>query len=166
MRRLLAALFLALGLAGPAVAEIEFPIHGNWCGPWHGDGGPAVDALDAACMRHDLCYRRVRFQDCGCDLIFLDEVRRMSWPSEEMYQKGRAIYEAIGLVPCVGTPHQLATKWDWVITDHERAVARGREPARAGVGRMLDLFRQGLANARRNSGGDGTAAGDGTAVGE
>lgn len=84
----------------------------------------------------------------------------MSWPSDEMYQKGRAIYEAIGLVPCIGTPHQIATKWDWVITDHERAVTRGREPAGAGVERMLGLFRQGLANVRRNPDGNATAAGE------
>ena len=37
-------------------AGLAFVAYGNYCGPGHGGGVP-VDALDSACMRHDLAYR-------------------------------------------------------------------------------------------------------------
>jgi hypothetical protein len=50
-----------------------FPVkYGNWCGPgWSGGNqnpplGP-VDSLDAACMRHDLCYDRYGYGNDACD---------------------------------------------------------------------------------------------------
>lgn len=42
-------------------------IHGNYCGP--GNNGPGmkpVDALDAACMRHDACTPDFGLPACGC----------------------------------------------------------------------------------------------------
>ncbi len=32
---------------------VEFEFHGNHCGPGHGTGTDAVDALDEACRQHD-----------------------------------------------------------------------------------------------------------------
>jgi len=45
--------------------------HGNWCGA--GDAGRAapVDALDAACRAHDLCYERHGRSACVCDRAIL-----------------------------------------------------------------------------------------------
>jgi len=140
-------LSLALTLAATAAqAGTAYPVHGNWCGPKHA-GGSALDPLDAACRRHDLCTYSTRDYDCGCDLLFMDELRRRSWPSQALYHKARAIYEAIALVPCAGTPEQKATKLAWLRNDTAGAVARGRETPGAALARLLRLLGTGLANA-------------------
>ena len=141
------ALSLATGLfAAAAEADTAFPVHGNWCGPMH-SGGPVHDPLDAACRRHDICYGQVRNLDCGCDLIFMDELRHLSWPSQAAYLKGRAVYEAIAVVPCFGTTQQQATKLAWLRNDTAGAVARGREARGAAFERVMRLIGTGLANA-------------------
>ena len=42
-------------------------IHGNFCGIGGRPGLSPVDALDAACMRHDACTRTGSLPSCGCD---------------------------------------------------------------------------------------------------
>lgn len=46
------------------------PIYGNYCGPGHGDPTymtPPVDAVDAVCMAHDMCYDTFGYFNCACD---------------------------------------------------------------------------------------------------
>jgi len=51
--------------------QLGLPIYGRWCGPGHGgralNDPPPIDAVDEACMMHDLCYDNRGFFDCGCD---------------------------------------------------------------------------------------------------
>ena len=50
------------------------PIYGNYCGPGRGDptgNTPPVDAVDAACRTHDMCYDRTNYFNCGCDRTFI-----------------------------------------------------------------------------------------------
>lgn len=145
MRTILMSFALSI-FAATAEAGTAFPVHGNWCGPMH-SGGAALDPLDAACRRHDICIARTRILDCGCDLLFMDELRRRSWPSQALYLEARAVYEAIAVVPCVGTAQQQATKLDWVRHDTAGAVARGREAPGAAFERVMRLIGIGLANA-------------------
>ncbi len=138
MRAVLALLF-TLAATPAAAGELSWAVYGNWCGPGHGSG-PAIDGLDAACRRHDLCVRRTGIRyNCDCDLAFMDELRRRSWPSEEMYQHARAIYEGIALVPC-RDPDGQATKLDWMMNDRLGALASGREPPFSSLGRFLKLL--------------------------
>lgn len=143
---------LVLILAGfelsPAWAGVAYPVHGNWCGPKH-TGGAVLDGLDAACRRHDICTANTRNYDCGCDLAFMDELRRRPWPTQALYRTARAVYEAIALVPCVGTPEQQATKLAWLRQDTAGAVARGREAPGAAFERVMRLLGAGIANAYR-----------------
>lgn len=45
----------------------RLPVYGNWCGLRYGGGRP-VDAIDACCKQHDLCYGSRTYDfDCGCD---------------------------------------------------------------------------------------------------
>jgi hypothetical protein len=59
--RIAAPLLLATGLGTPAPAQtsgLQQPaalIHGNYCGLGNNAPWPPVDALDAACARHDAC---------------------------------------------------------------------------------------------------------------
>ena len=58
-------------------AAQELEIYGKYCGPGHGDGShctPPDDQVDAVCCRHDSCYGREGYFDCGCDC---DLVRSM-----------------------------------------------------------------------------------------
>jgi hypothetical protein len=41
--------------------------HGNYCGPGSRQGTRPVDALDAACMRHDACARFNALPSCACN---------------------------------------------------------------------------------------------------
>ena len=145
MRTILMSIAVCL-FAATAEAGTALPVHGNWCGPKHG-GGAVLDPLDAACRRHDICIKATRIFDCGCDLQFMDELRRRSWPSQALYRKGRAVYEAIALVPCVGTAAQQATKLAWLRQDTAGAVARGREAPGAAFDRVMRLIGIALANA-------------------
>jgi hypothetical protein len=53
--------------------RLSLPVYGNWCGPGHGGGTP-VDDLDRACMRHDECYGRKGYFDCGCDAQLIRDI--------------------------------------------------------------------------------------------
>lgn len=53
---------LGFALAGPALAQSDpyrrapsALFHGNYCGPGNKAPAPPIDALDAACARHDGC---------------------------------------------------------------------------------------------------------------
>ncbi len=68
-------------LTGPIAAKAQgnpdgaMPICGNWCGsgyPSANTNPKPVDALDAACMAHDLCYRQYGLYSCQCDQLFVD----------------------------------------------------------------------------------------------
>jgi hypothetical protein len=56
---------------GPAPPLIRY---GNYCGPGWGDPTgvtPPVDAVDAVCRTHDLCYAATTYFNCGCDRTLL-----------------------------------------------------------------------------------------------
>lgn len=84
-KRLALALTVSCAAAYPAVAQglsqVQIPglaqaeedgdllFHGNYCGPGGRAGLPPVDALDAACQRHDACSPAVGtgLPSCGCN---------------------------------------------------------------------------------------------------
>ena len=50
--------------------QLSFPVYGNYCGFGHGDptgNTPPIDAVDAVCREHDLCYRLLGDFDGRCD---------------------------------------------------------------------------------------------------
>jgi hypothetical protein len=59
------------GGGGPAPPLIRY---GNYCGPGWGDptgATPPIDAVDAVCRTHDLCYAATTYFNCGCDRALL-----------------------------------------------------------------------------------------------
>ena len=51
--------------------ELSMPVYGNYCGMGHGDPTgktPPIDAVDAVCREHDLCYESLGDFDRRCDL--------------------------------------------------------------------------------------------------
>lgn len=147
MARLAALLILLftgpVTLPAPAAAQLVIPVHGNWCGPGYG-GGPALDPLDAACLRHDLCIRAAGGPfNCACDLTFMDELRRSAWPNPVLADRARGVYEAITLIPC-SDPAGQALKMEWAARDWMGAVLSGREPPTASMGRFMQMMGEAL----------------------
>jgi hypothetical protein len=82
-----AALCSLLGLAPALAQDLATPanpvaplmhgalvFHGNYCGPGNKGIDPApVDALDAACMRHDACVKDFQIPSCGCNARLAEE---------------------------------------------------------------------------------------------
>lgn len=102
------AVVVAALQGAPTLAEPGFVgIYGNWCGPGHRtlpgvNALPPVDELDDACMRHDVCYAIRGDADCGCDFRLLDELRYIPYSHPEAAVRGRAIYDALSILPCAG----------------------------------------------------------------
>lgn len=57
--------------------ELSMPVYGNYCGMGHGDPTgemPPVDAVDAVCREHDMCYESLGdFEPC-CDLELIQSM--------------------------------------------------------------------------------------------
>lgn len=99
-------LFVMAALLWPmmATAQMSLPVYGNWCGPDHpvnpSRAGPPVNALDAACMRHDYCTAVQGRFNCGCDLTMMYELRNTPWDNPFLQSDARGIYDAIAVIPC------------------------------------------------------------------
>lgn len=96
MIRPLVLLTLALGAASPALAQsasLSGPlgaplgshghgptmlIHGNYCGPGNNAPRPPIDALDAACARHDACTPDGALPSRACNLRLEREAELIS----------------------------------------------------------------------------------------
>ncbi|MDO4910208.1 MAG: phospholipase A2 family protein [Corynebacterium sp.] len=55
-------------------SPVGLPLYGRWCGPGYSGPGAPIDAIDEACMRHDLCYNHMGYFDPLCDQILVDRV--------------------------------------------------------------------------------------------
>lgn len=72
--RVAAPVFLIASWAAPSLAQPaanggpKFLVHGNYCGPGNNAPLPPIDALDAACARHDACTPDVGLPSKACNL--------------------------------------------------------------------------------------------------
>ena len=51
--------------------ELSMPVYGNYCGMGHGDPTgetPPIDAVDAVCREHDMCYESLGDFEPWCDV--------------------------------------------------------------------------------------------------
>jgi hypothetical protein len=56
---------------------LSLPVYGNYCGLGHGDptgNTPPIDAVDAVCREHDLCYALLGDFDGRCDQDFVESM--------------------------------------------------------------------------------------------
>ncbi|MDO4909658.1 MAG: phospholipase A2 family protein [Corynebacterium sp.] len=63
-------------------SPVALPLYGNWCGPGFSGPGAPIDAIDEACMRHDLCYEHMGYFDELCDSILTERVSRITPQNE------------------------------------------------------------------------------------
>lgn len=78
--------------------------HGNYCGKGQrGEGLPPIDALDAACMRHDACYDTAGYSSCACDTALRREAATVSddpGASLETRRRALSVTEATAAMDC------------------------------------------------------------------
>jgi hypothetical protein len=83
--RIATSIFLAAGFVIPCVAQSgtaparpTLLIHGNYCGPGNNAPLAPVDALDAACARHDACTPNDGLPSKACNLRLQVEAERIA----------------------------------------------------------------------------------------
>lgn len=115
-------------------------MYGNWCGPGNGPYSlPPIDPLDAACMRHDLCYVATGSVACECDVPFMRELRAMSYPNPDVYDRARAMYDALAMMPC-DDPAGWALKQSLMWSDIADDALSGRATPFEVPARWMYLF--------------------------
>lgn len=91
------------GDLGKVLAGREL-FHGNYCGKGQrGEGLPAIDALDAACQRHDACYEASGYSSCACDATLKREagvVADSPQVSLEVRRRALSVVEATAAMEC------------------------------------------------------------------
>ena len=95
------------GVPSPAAAgDLIAHFHGNYCGNEASDPTfrkRPIDALDAACMRHDRCYLKHPNQTCGCNERLAAETGRLAQAprlSEDLHQKARILETVFSVLSC------------------------------------------------------------------
>ena len=76
--RIITALIIISFLSGCAALGFDSAVYGCWCGkgePPEGENPYPIDIWDAACMRHDICYRNRGINNPQCDMDFINELR-------------------------------------------------------------------------------------------
>jgi hypothetical protein len=66
-------------LKGKAKVNMNFSVYGEWCGPGNpqdNENPKPVDELDEACMVHDICYKNQGYDNCNCDISFINNILR------------------------------------------------------------------------------------------
>ncbi|WP_342163913.1 hypothetical protein [Methylobacterium sp. SD21] len=71
-------------------------IHGNYCGPGNNAPLPPIDALDAACARHDACTPQGGFPSRACNQRLQREAEMIS-RDPRIPEKERAMAEVIAM---------------------------------------------------------------------
>jgi hypothetical protein len=110
-------MFLAVAIVTPAAASPPEPkssatpplFHGNWCGRGDANRAAPIDAFDAACKAHDLCYEAAGRGACNCDRAFLVAtaalVKSRRIP-EAVRSKAATANSLFSALPCESQPAQ------------------------------------------------------------
>ncbi|MGC5779983.1 hypothetical protein [Methylobacterium sp. NFXW15] len=105
LTKLAAPIIFAAGCAAFAGASQAQPaafggpkmlIHGNYCGPGNNAPLPPIDALDAACARHDACTPQGGLPSRACNLRLQREAEMISRDSR-IPEKERAMAGMIAI---------------------------------------------------------------------
>lgn len=81
---------------------VSIPVYGNYCGPHHGDptySTEPIDAVDEACMYHDMCYDPNvggRYLCCRCDTELIENFENALLSSSLSYRAKAVALAGIG----------------------------------------------------------------------
>ncbi|RYY13506.1 MAG: hypothetical protein EON55_10230 [Alphaproteobacteria bacterium] len=95
------SVFLLTCLAGPALAQSASSpspmLHGNYCGPGNNAPLGPIDALDAACARHDACTPNGALASKSCNLRLQQEAALIARdPRQPQDVKAMAGFVSVG----------------------------------------------------------------------
>jgi hypothetical protein len=119
LTRLAIPLALAAGCAAFAGAAQAQPaafggpkmlIHGNYCGPGNNAPLPPIDALDAACARHDACTPEGGLPTQACNLRLQREatlISRDPRQPQELRSMAGLVAATATLIPSEPTPRSM-----------------------------------------------------------
>jgi len=103
-------LLLSPSLAAPSTVPVDPApplFHGNWCGAGDANRASPIDALDAACRAHDLCYEQRGRGSCTCDRAIIKAtasiVRNPKVP-ETLRSKAATVNSLFSAALCTETP--------------------------------------------------------------
>lgn len=68
----------------------------RWCGPGCRGPGEPINDVDAACKKHDLCYKKYR-NPCECDRAFMRSLQRKIDPYTKKGRQARLLYDYMKL---------------------------------------------------------------------
>ena len=114
---LTSALTLASCLALPALAQPaalggpKVLIHGNYCGPGNNAPLPPIDALDAACARHDACTPSRGLPSQACNLRLQRDasmIARDPHQPEDLRALAGLIAATATLIPAESSPRRIS----------------------------------------------------------
>ncbi|MEH3148279.1 MAG: hypothetical protein PGN34_23800 [Methylobacterium frigidaeris] len=140
MIRFAVPVLLAAGLSAPALAQSgpfasatgrppALLMHGNYCGPGNNAPLPPIDALDAACARHDACTPRGGLPSRTCNLRLQREaelVARDPRQPEDLRAMAGFIAVGTGIIP--SDPDVPGTSAPAAAVGHYRPVAHDPAP--------------------------------------
>ncbi|SDN47354.1 hypothetical protein SAMN05216360_108244 [Methylobacterium phyllostachyos] len=119
LTKLAAPLLLAAGYAALAVPSQAQPaafggpkilIHGNYCGPGNNAPLPPIDALDAACARHDACTPQGGLPTEACNLRLQQDaalIARDPRQPEKLRSMAGLIAATATLIPSESGPQRM-----------------------------------------------------------
>ena len=88
-----------------------YSVYGNWCGPDHpkysSNPPDPIDKLDAACMKHDICYTQKGNLSCECDKTLNEELKqniKASTYTRQQANYAKNIHRYFSASPCDGKP--------------------------------------------------------------
>ena len=118
MRVLNLVVLLLPAIAATGTARAQAPtlprggllLHGNYCGPGNRAPLPPIDALDAACARHDACTPRGRPASALCNERLRSEAEAIANdPRQPSDLRGTAGFIAFGATLLPSAPELAAT---------------------------------------------------------
>jgi hypothetical protein len=116
---------------GVELVQRDQRVHGNYCGPGHGDGvSVPVDSIDQACRSHDAAYAKNGYFDFGSDMQLIGTLLKGQF-TEDLNLKQRGISAAVTMAFICLSP------WSGMITH----VRKEWEAFKTAVGFAANLTR-------------------------
>jgi tRNA(fMet)-specific endonuclease VapC len=138
MTRLPLALGLLATFAAPALAKEALVtgtpallLHGNYCGPGNNAPAAPIDALDAACARHDACTPDGGLPSKACNMrLQADAERVASDPNqpEDLRTMAGLVASGAAMMPSASAGHSIPSASRGAVASRRAVpVAAGRE---------------------------------------
>lgn len=113
--------------------DLDVPVHGNFCGPGHGDPSQTpIDDTDKACMAHDQGYSDHGYFDIVSDAKLVGNLTKLQFTNLNAEQRAKGLL-------MIGTFVELAPL-DTTISIERAGLSKIGSTAKAGWNKLKSLF--------------------------